>query len=123
MGMSDLVQRVNDLRRPRLLLKAVRHGLPEYRREQTLRQLLRLPVVPAPQRAAAILLQAEDEIDQARRQNDAAYSPARHVALLVALICEMRLMTGAAARGERDGAAIQLQSPMRLAVSAVAGAR
>ncbi len=96
--MSDLPNRVNALRRPRLLLQAARHGLNDYCRDRTLRRLLRESAAPAPRRAVSILLLAESTLETARIEGDAAYSPARHVETLIALIAEARLLASETAR-------------------------
>lgn len=111
--MSDLIQLVNALRRPRLLLQAVRHGLTEYHRDRLLRRLLGGTTLPGPRRAVAALLLSEEHLETARRAGDASYNPARHVEVLVALISEARELSSEAARDER--AETQAQPIRRLA--------
>lgn len=80
----------NDMLRPRLLLRAARHGLQDYRRERDLRRLL-------PQGghsgadALPRLIAAEAEAEATRCRGDAGYSISRHVELLIALLAEARL--------------------------------
>lgn len=110
--MSDLLHLVATLRRPKLLLQAVRHGLTEYNREKTLRRLTGGTEMPAPRRAVQSLLLAEEMQETARRDRDAAYSPSRHIEILVALIAEARALSSEAARNERETAAT---TPLRTA--------
>jgi hypothetical protein len=78
------------LRRPRLLIRAARHGLQDYRRERDLRRLV-------PQAAADAggmldrLIAAEAAAEHTRRSGDAGYSIARHIELLIAVLAEARL--------------------------------
>ena len=90
--MTELLGALNTLRRPRLLIRAARFGLRDYNRERDLRRLVRSETTPAPVRAIPSLIAEEARIEQTRRARDAAYSPARHVELLVALIAEARLL-------------------------------
>lgn len=79
--------------RPRLLVVAARHGLAQYDRERSLGRLLGLPLghpLPAPGAAQAALTRREAELDQARRQHDAAWHPADHVMVMTALLYEAR---------------------------------
>lgn len=77
--------------RPKLLVQAARIGLGDYNRDRTLRRVLQGDAVPAPGLAFDALLDRESAVDQDRRSGQAAYSPARHVELLSALINEARL--------------------------------
>lgn len=83
--------RLAALSRPRLLVKAARYGVEEFNRERALRRILRDETAPAPGQAFELLFGREAEMDEARRQGGAAYSPARHVELLAALIFEARI--------------------------------
>lgn len=112
--MSNVTQLVNALRRPRLLLQAVKHGLIDYDRNRTLRRLLRSPVLPEPRAAAAALLLTEEFMETARLNGDASYSAARHIEVLVALIAEAREIAAQAAREDR---AAQAAPPLRAASS------
>ena len=87
---------LSSLRRPRLLVRAARLGLPEYNRERSLRRIMPGETPPRPGLAFQTLAEHEAAIDRIRREGAAAYSAARHIELLVALIDEARL---AAKRG------------------------
>lgn len=79
------------LNRPQLLVRAARIGLAEFNRERTLKRIFQGETHPSPGRAFEALLTREDAMDCLRREGGAAYSPAKHVELLTALISEARL--------------------------------
>lgn len=92
--MQDISSMVAEIRRPKLLVQAALCGLGNYRREAHLPRLLRAMGEPAPRPGAAImrLLEIEAGMDRARRTRAGDYRIARHVAVLVALLGEARLM-------------------------------
>lgn len=90
--MTDFSALLGNLRRPRLLVRAARHGLQDYRRERDLRRLIAPATGMAPDEALARLLAEEARVETTRRSGDASYSIARHVELLVALMAEARLL-------------------------------
>jgi hypothetical protein len=77
------------LRRPRLLIRAARLGLGEYRRERDLRRLIGTTTPPA--EVLSRLIQAEIRHETHRRSGAATYSAADHVDVLIALVSEARL--------------------------------
>ena len=89
--MQDVLSRLAALRRPRLLVSAARCGQADYRRSLDLPRILRLPQAPGPAAAAAILLEIEEMLDDARRTQEAGYNAGRHVEVLIALLAEARL--------------------------------
>ena len=89
--MTDPQTYLTTLRRPRLLVRAARLGLPEYNRQRSMRRLLPGETAPMPGQAFERLVEHEAALDQIRRDGAAAYSAARHVELLVALMDEARL--------------------------------
>ena len=89
--MTQILETLAWLRRPRLLVSAARCGQADYRRSLDLPRILRLAQAPAPARAAALLLDMEEMLDDARRSQDAGYNAARHVEVLIALLAEARL--------------------------------
>ncbi len=94
--MTDPVQTpLTGLRRPKLLIRAARFGLENYDRERDLRRLMQLPATPAPAQAVPRLLDEEDRLNHARKSGGAAYSPARHVEVLIALMAEARALSPA----------------------------
>ena len=88
--MSDATIRLAALRRPRLLIRAARHGLDHYSRRRDLRRVLRADPLPSPAAAARALFEIEAMLEDRRIDGDAAYSPARHVDALIALLAEVR---------------------------------
>lgn len=89
--MSLYMSRLAQLSRPRLLVRAARLGLAEFNRERALRRMMGAEAVPAPGHAFENLFDREAAMDEARRVFGAAYSPARHVELLAALIHEAQI--------------------------------
>ena len=92
--MIDPQTYLTSLRRPRLLVRAARLGLPEYSRARSMRRLLPGEPAPLPGQAFARLVEHEAALDQIRREGAASYSASRHVELLVALMDEARLAIG-----------------------------
>lgn len=95
--MTDPVETLKSLDRPRLLVSAARIGLADYNRQPLLRRLLRDPVPAGPEAALARLLELEAGLDASRRAGAADYIAARHVELLIALMGEARLVLAARA--------------------------
>jgi hypothetical protein len=89
--MTNFRTSLSNLRRPRLLIRAARFGLADYRRERELRRLLS-PPLPGPAAALSQLLDAERQLEEGRRAGEAGYNLTRHVALLIALMGEARLL-------------------------------
>ncbi|OOY06807.1 hypothetical protein BMI87_00805 [Thioclava sp. F28-4] len=79
------------MRRPRLLIRAVRHGLNDYSRKRDLKRVMRMSELPRPGTALRALMAEEAALDHARRAGEATYSVARHIELLIALLAEARL--------------------------------
>lgn len=80
------------LRRPRLLVRAARHGLADYNRK---RDLARLTGQSTRANSATIvenLIAQEEHFEEVRKSGDATYRAAQHIELLVALMAECRLL-------------------------------
>lgn len=92
--MNDFHAMLANLRRPRLLVRAARHGLQDYRRDRDLRRLISPAPGITPDAALAHLMDEEARVERTRRSGDASYSIARHVELLVAMMAEARLIAG-----------------------------
>jgi len=90
--MSDPLTVLKALRRPRLLIRAARLGLSDYRRERDLVRLVNSPALPSPAQALHRLLDQEERLEATRRAGDASYSISRHVDVLIALMAEARLL-------------------------------
>lgn len=85
---SDFASMIAALRRPRILVRAARCGLADYRRDRDLRRILRLPRSVASARALDTLLAEEQRLETIRTTGEATYSLQRHVAVLTALLAE-----------------------------------
>ena len=89
--MPSHLSRLNALTRPQLLVRAARHRAIDFSRERAMRRLLQGAPVPAPGQAFDTLFEMEHAMNAARSEGGAAYSPARHVELLAALIHEAQI--------------------------------
>lgn len=87
--MTDFRAILAQLSRPRLLVRAARFGIDDYRRDRDLR---RLTDQSRPEAALPRLLEQEEMLEQKRRADDASYSVARHIEVLIALMAETRLL-------------------------------
>lgn len=88
--MRDPFSMLADLRRPRLLMRAARFGLGDYRRERDLRRLVRNGA--SPEETVNSLMTVEEELEATRVAGDAGYSIARHIEVLIALLAEAQLL-------------------------------
>lgn len=88
--MTDFRTLLAQLRRPRLLIRAARFGIVDYRRERDLRRLVEAPLPP--DRALPRLIDEEERLEHSRREGRADYSVARHIEVLIALMAEVRLL-------------------------------
>jgi hypothetical protein len=88
--MKDFRALLATLRRPRLLIRAAHCGMVDYRRDRDLRRLV--DYAGSPERSVPRLLEAEEALEETRRAGDAAYSVARHIEVLIALMPEVRLL-------------------------------
>ncbi len=90
--MTDFLQLLSSIRRPRLLIRAARFGIEEYNRERDLRRVMRVATPPSPRAAVRTLLSEEARLEETRQSGDATYSVVRHVDVLIALMAEARLL-------------------------------
>mgnify|MGYP003382605756 CR=1 FL=1 len=88
--MTDFRKILADLRRPRLLIRAARFGMADYRRERDLRRIV--APLSTPERTLPHLVEEEDRLETIRQSGDAGYSVARHIEVLIALMAEVRLL-------------------------------
>lgn len=88
--MTDLTNFFSALRRPKILVRAARVGVRDYRRERDLKRILR-GIRPGARGAALEPLIAEERrLETNRAAGEATYSIQRHVSVLTALIAEAR---------------------------------
>ena len=90
--MTDFRTLLADLRRPRLLIRAARFGVADYRRDRDLRRLINASTRSTPEAAVPQLISAEEMLEETRRSGCATYSVSRHIEVLIALIAEARLL-------------------------------
>ncbi len=90
--MNDLHKILKSLNRPRLLIRAARFGLQDYRRDRDLSRVLETPAPSTTESALSALLDAEAEIEEIRVSGDVSYSASRHINLLIAVMAEARLL-------------------------------
>ena len=86
--MTDLATFLSQIRRPKLLVRAARMGLLNYRAERD------LPAAASrskPAERVKSLLDEEERLEAGRKSGDSAYSIQSHVGILTALIAEARL--------------------------------
>ena len=88
--MCPISTQLSALRRPDILVRAAGHGTHQYRRRRDLRRMLRVAIPATPRAALERLLPIEAALEHRRRTADSAYSAARHVDILVALLAEAR---------------------------------
>lgn len=90
--MADIIATLATLRRPRLLMRAARFGTMNYNRTRDLKRILGAHQTLSPSAALTRLMDEEARLEEIRIARDAAYSATRHVDLLIALLCEARLL-------------------------------
>ena len=89
--MNDLASVLNALRRPKILIRAARAGVVDYRRERDLRRLFRQARAAVGAQTMGTLLDEESRLESTRTAGEATYSIQRHVAVLTAILAEARL--------------------------------
>ncbi|MFB9150513.1 DUF6477 family protein [Roseovarius ramblicola] len=90
--MQDIHRVLGALRRPPLLVRAARLGASAYNRGASLPRLIGPGPLPAPAGALARLIEIERAQDTARRDGAATWRAADHVAVLIAVMGEARLL-------------------------------
>ncbi|MFU8881450.1 MAG: DUF6477 family protein [Rhodobacterales bacterium] len=90
--MSDILNRLDRLRRPRLLIRAARIGAEDYRRDIHLPRLLGHGGLPRHIKALSHLMEMEAAMDASRRAQEANYSMIQHVEVMIAVIAEARIL-------------------------------
>ena len=89
--MTETQNILSGLSRPRLLIRAARFGLGDYRRERDLKRLIR-NAPQEPEKMLPRLIDEEQRLETNRRSGDLAYSLTRHIDVMVALMFEARLL-------------------------------
>ena len=88
--MTDCRTMLATLRRPRLLMRAARFGLAEYRRDRDLRRYV--GGTASPEDTVTLLMSVEARLEATRVAGAAAYSVARHIDVLIALLAEAQVL-------------------------------
>jgi Family of unknown function (DUF6477) len=88
--MQDIQSRVKQLKRPGLLVRAAVFGVDDYRRSRDLQRLLPGMGFAAHGPVLIALLEAERAVEDERTGHETAYSVARHIDLLTAIVAEHR---------------------------------
>lgn len=100
--MEDVLTQISRLKRPTLLVRTARHGIEDYSRVIHLRRLLKTENLPGPGQAIIKLMEIESVLNELRLAKRAEYSVARHVELIVALMCEARILKASKASRARS---------------------
>ena len=79
---------LSSLRRPKLLIRAARAGMLEYRRSRDLKRITGVPANVQASRIVDTLLREENRMEEERRSGDAAYSIQKHISVMTALLAE-----------------------------------
>jgi hypothetical protein len=88
--MTDCRTLLATLRRPRLLMRAARFGMTDYRRERDLRRYV--DGAGSPEETVSSLMTVEAGLEATRIAGDAAYSVARHIEVLIAILAEAQFL-------------------------------
>lgn len=108
--MTDTNTNLSTLRRPRLLVRAARHGLSDYKRDRDLRRISGYANTTNSRAVVSHLMNEEKNMEDSRRHGNGRYNPGRHVELLVAIMAESRnLPAPRPARRTGRGAGRQLR--------------
>ena len=90
--MLDIHTLIANLRRPRLLVRAARFGLDDYKRERVLLRLLQVDVLPRSGDAIMQLMGVEAELNDQRIAKSATYTIADHIETLTAIMGEAEIL-------------------------------
>ena len=99
--MTDLATMLTALRRPKILIRAARAGVVDYRRDRDLKRLLRQRAAPRRPRRSAACSPRRSRLEDTRTAGEATYNIQRHVAVLTAILAEARLLPPPRRRPDR----------------------
>lgn len=108
--MTQLLEHLNEIHRPRLLIQAARIGAATYRRDLHLRRLFEGSSIPLNAEALTRLMDMESQLNEDRMQNAASYCAADHVDLLIAMMGEARLLRALYARRDAEPQVVPFKS-------------
>ena len=86
--MQDILTRISQIQRPRLLSRAAKIGAEDYRRELHLPRLLKQPILPRSAEALIKLSEIEADLNDKRVAGEQDYHLRRHVEVLIAIVAE-----------------------------------
>ena len=92
--MQDLMSMLQNMRRPRLLMRAARIGAQDYHRDVHLPRLLGYGNLPRHGAALMRLIELETVLNEQRQTDQSAYCLLRHIDLLIAIVGESRILRG-----------------------------
>lgn len=90
--MLNIIDILQTLKRPKILVRAARLGLEEYNRDRELRRITKTTRNACPQAVFDRLLAHENYLEDARCNGDASYSIQRHIQVLTAVLAEAKLI-------------------------------
>ena len=90
--MLDIQTLISNLKRPRLLVRAARFGLDEYRRDRALERLLKCENAPRSGDAIMQLIDIEADLNEQRIAKSATYAIAHHIEALTAIMGEAQIL-------------------------------
>lgn len=90
--MTDFRTLLDNLRRPRMLIRAARFGMADYHRDRDLKRLIDANAPASPEKTLPRLINEEERLEETRILGDASYSISRHIEVLIALMSEARLL-------------------------------
>lgn len=91
--MTNLIMRLENLRRPSLMIRAARAGAILFDRHRDLMRLGLSTCLSDPSECIGVLLRKEAELETARKLRSPSYELTRHIQVLIALIAEARLLS------------------------------
>jgi len=89
--MFNIITLLDNLRRPKILVRAARLALSDYDRDADLQRITRTPKSSSPATIIDRLLSQEESLEDAQKNGDASYSVHRHIRVLTAVLAEARM--------------------------------
>lgn len=93
--MQDVITMLQNMHRPRLMMRAAKAGAEGYRRDAHLPRLLGHSTLPRHNQALLKLIEIETELNTKRKATEPDYSLMRHLDVLIAMVGEARILRAA----------------------------
>ena len=90
--MQDVLTILQNLHRPKLLMRAARIGATDYRRSAHLPRLLGYGQTPKHTSAIHRLMEIEGDLNALRKSGESSYNLVRHIDVLIAIVGEARFL-------------------------------